>query len=262
MKKRIGLITASLVLTTASMQGAQSTPSSPGGVNDSSIQIVDGAAEGYKFVSVSLKDMTRIHCSSPITNVLYSKEKEIEIKTPNGDSYVKILPRKTTLEDGGEKFDYGTFPREAYIECGGQTFSIVMVPKDIPAQTIILKSQYNDLKKATEFERANTYEKTILELVKKGYLEEAPEGYDVKAVGEAIGSFKEIDMIHSKEYLGSRYIVDEFLIQAKKPIELSESMFVPYLKNPLAISIVKLMLNHKESTRMIVVRLNKTDGGR
>lgn len=250
----------SLFLASSIVYGVGNSTGNSYASSEGAIQVVDGSGEGYKFISVSLKDLSRIHCSSPITNVLYSKEKEIEIKTPNGDSYVKILPRKTTLESGEEHYDYATFPREAYIECGGQTYSIVMVPKDIPAQTIILKSQYTDYKKASEFERANTYEKTILDLVKKGYLEEVPDGYDTKVIGKTIGNFKEIDLTLTKEYIGSRYIVDEYLIEAKKPIEVYESMFVPYIQNPLAITIVKMILNHNESTRMIVVRLNKTEG--
>lgn len=250
----------SMVLTSFVYGGNANSSATSYANSEGAIQVVDGSGEGYKFISVSLKDLSRIHCSSPITNVLYSKEKEVEIKTPNGDSYVKILPRKTTLESGEEKYEYATFPREAYIECGGQTYSIVMVPKDIPAQTIILKSQYTDYKKASEFERANTYEKTILDLVKKGYLEEIPDGYDSKLIGKSVGSFKEINLTLTKEYTGGRYIVDEYLIEAKKPIEIYESMFVPYIQNPLAITIVKMILNHNESTRMIVVRMNKTEG--
>lgn len=232
-----------------------------GAEETNSIQLVEGSGSGYKFVTVSLKDLSRIHCANSISNVFYSKEKEIEIKTVEKDAYIKILPRKTTGGNSGneDKLDYGSHPREMYIECSGQTFSLVLVPKDIPAQTIVLKSLLANTAKASEFEKANPYEKTILELVKKGFLEEIPSGYEGRHSGKLIKNFNEIDLILSKQYFGAKYIVEEYTITAKEKIDIYEGMLIPYLKNPLAISIMKMPLAKQETTRMIVVRLNKTE---
>lgn len=222
----------------------------------SSIQVVEGG-EGYKFATVSLKDLSRIHCSTPITNIFYSKEKEVEIKSAGNDAYVKILPRKTSGGDAAEKIEYGSHPRELYVECAGETFSIVLVPKDLPAQTVVLKTPFADVKKATQYEKSNPYDNTMLDLVKKAFVGDVPEGYEPVHVGKEIKDFEELHFVHLRTYTGAKYSVHEFIIDAKKSISVYESMFIPFLNNPLAISIVKTVLEPSETTRMFVVSLNQ-----
>lgn len=229
-------------------------------VADDSIQVIEGG-EGYKFSTISLKDLSRIHCSSAITNVFYSKEKEIEIKTTGNDAYIKVLPRKTTGGEGGEKIEYGTNPRELYIECAGETFSLVLVPKDLPAQTIVLKTAFADVKRAVSYERSNSYDAMVLDLVKKAYVGDVPDGYEPTHIGKTIKEFSELDLIEVRSYVGAKYTVSEYLINAKKRLPaLNEAMFIPYLKGSLAISIVKTILEPTESTKMFVVSLNQEDG--
>lgn len=222
------------------------------------IQVVDGA-EGYKFVTVSLKDMSRIHCTKPLGNVFYSQEKEMEIKNAGNDAFVKILPRKTSGGMDGEKIEYGTNPREMYLECAGQTFSLILAPKDIPAQTIVLKTLFSDVKKAGEYEKTNPYDTTMLDLIKKSYMGDVPDGYDPLPINKPIKEFEELSLIQQRDYIGMRYSVHEYVIQAKKHVELYESMFIPLLKNPVAISITKTTLEPTEQTRMFVVTLNQDD---
>lgn len=226
-----------------------------------SIQVLEGG-EGYQFVNVSLKDMSRIHCAAPLGNVFFSKEKEIEIKSNGNDAYVKILPRKVTGGEQGEKIEYGSHPREVYVECSGQTFSLILVPKDIPAQTVVLKTLFADTKKATQYEQSNPYDNTMLDLVKKAYLGDVPDGYEPMYVGKEVKDFEELSLTLVRTYVGSKYTVSEYLIDAKrKTPTLNEAMFIPYLKNPLAISIVKTMLEPTESTRMFVVSMNQDKEG-
>lgn len=224
--------------------------------NSESIQIINGG-EGYRFATVSLKDLSRVHCASPITNVFYSKEKEIEIKTTGNDAYIKILPRKTTGSEAGEKIEYGSHPRELYVECSGETFSVVLVPKDLPAQTIVLKAPFADVKKATVYEKSNPYDNTMMDLVKKTFVGDIPDGYEPLHVGKEINNFKELSLVHLRSYIGAKYTVAEYIVDAKKSINIYEAMFIPYLKNPLAISIVKTLLEPTETTRMFVVSLNQ-----
>lgn len=227
-----------------------------------SIQVIE-ASDGYSFATVSLKDLSRIHCPNGISNIVFSKEKEIQVDpAKNGkDAYVKILPRRTTGDGVEERFDYGQHPRDIFIECNDRTFSLVLVPKDIPAQTVILKAPYSESKKASEFERANPYDSTMLDLVKKAYLGDVPDGYEPMHVGKEVKDFEEIKLVLMRSYVGAKYSVHEYTVDAKKSVNLYEAMFIPYLKNPLAISIVKTILEPTENTRMFVVTLNQEEAG-
>jgi len=213
--------------------------------------VVEG--EDYKYVNISLTDVNRIVCSSEITRVVYSKEKNLEVKKDGRNAWVKILPVKE-----GEVLKYSPQPMELYVECGGRIFSLILLPKRIPATTIVLKVPYEDRKRAREFEaKANSYERLITSLIEHAYKEEPPPGYNVKNVNEKVREFQEIDLYLRRVYEGDKFLVEEYIITAKKEVYLDEGAFIPYVRTPLALSIVKPSLKAGESTRLFVVRLRE-----
>ena len=215
------------------------------------VQVIEG--DGYHYVEISLTDINRIVCSSEITGVVYSKEKSIEVKRKGRNAWVKILPTKR----GGE-IKYPSYPREVYVECGGKVFSLILLPKKMPATTVVLKVPYEDLARAREFERkANSYERLVLSLIRHAYREEPPPGYRVEKLNKKVREFKELDLYILKQYVGDKYIVEEYLITARGEVHLNEGAFIPYIRFPVALSIVKPSLKKGESTRLLVVRLRE-----
>lgn len=213
------------------------------------------STDGYTFVDISLKDISRIHCESEIESTVYSKEKQIEIKTSGRDAFVKILPKMDNLKN---KLLYEDIPRELFVSCGGEVFSLVLVPKDIPSQTVILRNTISDIKKAGNYEIADSYEKTIMKLIQSAYLEVPPDGYTVRHINASSKNFKEIDLIEMYEYSGLRYAVTTYYITAKQDIELKEKNFVYLMGNDVAaVAILKPTLKQGESTRMFIVRRKK-----
>ncbi len=236
----------SLALLAASVVFASEVP--PKGV-----QVVE-FSHGWNVVQISMGDVNRIVCEKgEIATVVYSQEKEMQVKTEGRNVFVKLVPK----EEGDGKKVISDYPRELYVECAGEVFQLLLYPKSIPATTIYLKLPYRkDTTKARAFERASSFEETIAKLIKSAYLEEIPDGYDVEMVNSPAGSFRELDMVLFRRYTGDRFVVEEYLITAKLNLELSEASFLPYLKNPVAISIVKPILKEGETTRMFVVSIN------
>ncbi len=239
----------SLALLAASVVFASEAP--PKGV-----QVVE-FSHGWNVVQISMGDVNRIVCErGEVATVVYSQEKEMQVKTEGRNVFVKLVPRE---EVKGKKV-ISDYPRELYVECAGEVFQLLLYPKSIPAATIYLKLPYKkDTTKARNFERASSFEETIAKLIKSAYLEEIPDGYDVEVVNRPAGSFRELDMVLFRRYTGDRFVVEEYLITAKLDLELSEASFLPYLKNPSAISIVKPILKEGETTRMFVVSINSGD---
>jgi len=207
---------------------------------------------GYHHVEVSLTDINRIVCDTEITGVVYSREKSMEVRKKGKNAWLKILPVKE-----GNKISYPSYPRELYVECGGRIFSLIVLPKKVPARTILLKVPSADVRKALSFEKGNRYEETLLELVKSVYSEVPPPGYRVRNVGKKEKEFREVDLYLLRIYEGVRYEVREYLVKAKTDVELSESAFVPYVPRPLALSVVKPLLKKGEVTRLIAVSLRE-----
>lgn len=222
-----------------------------GGAREGNYQVVEG--EEYHYVVVSLKDISRIVCDKEISGVTYSKDKEIEIKKEGRNLYVKILPKKITMPSGKEKIKISDFPREIFVECGGQVFSLILIPKEVPSRTIVLKVPQVDDKKAREFLRGKPYVDTMLELIGHAYREVPPPGFDVEEINKPFKEFKELSLTLRKVYRGGPYEVQEYLVTAKMDVTIHEGAFIPHLKRPLAISVVTPTLMEGETTRLFVV---------
>jgi len=213
----------------------------------SGIEVIEG--EGWQYVKVSLTDINRIVCPVEVGGVVFSREKEIEVKTSGRNVFVKFLPK--VFPDG--RTEISDIPRELYVECGDKTFQLVLLPQRIPAKVVVLKLPHADKEKAKEVETSQPYEDTMLSLIKSVYQEEVPDGYEVRIVNKPFRKFVELDMFLYREYTGMRYRIREYILSANMDLELWEGQFVPYLQNPLAIAIVKPILKAGESTRLIVV---------
>ena len=222
------------------------------------VQIIDSNG-GYSYVNISTTDISRIHCSAPIKNLIYSKEKRIEIKTSGRDAYIKILPVKRKMS-GGEVLRYDTKPRELYLECGDRTYSLILVPKAGRARTIVIRDEGADKKEAKAFEES-PYVKTLEELLKAAYREVPPRGYAAVETDGKGPRFKEASLSLIRRYVGFRYVVDTYLLESHRDMVFAESMFGPYLEHPLLISIVKRRLAKGEKSRMFVIRKRAAGSG-
>jgi len=216
-------------------------------------------SEDVQIVEVSKTNINRIVCPVEITTVIYSKEKDIEVKREGRNLFIKFLVRQIIDPNTGRVENVILdVPRDVYVECGGKIFSLILVPKEIPPVTVVLRADVADIRKAHGFEKSfSEYEKLMIELIKKAYFEVPPEGYKVKVKNELAKEFKELSLILSKVYEGAQLAVEEYVIIARENIELFEEMFIPYLREPLAIAIVKPKLKGGEQTRMLVVRRRK-----
>lgn len=213
--------------------------------------------ETFQPVQISEKDITRISCFTDIAKVVYSKEKGIEVKTKGRDAFVKNLPREITHPISNETtIRYDPRPKELYVICGTATFSLQLVPADIPAATIYLKTAYADREKAQRFERATDYENTILALMKAAYAETIPDGYEIDDVNKVVRKYNESDLIHRRDYNGTMFQLREYVLVAHTHLQIDEIQMIEELRpaNLLAITVVDTVLEPRQQTRIFVVR--------
>lgn len=214
--------------------------------------------DDYQAVKISLKDVTRLVCFTDITKTVYSKEKNMEIETDGRDAFIKNLASKTADPLTGQPtIRYDTRPKELYVMCGARTFSLILVPDDVRATTIYLKSTQADKSKAAAFE-ASDYENTLYKLMKAAYNEDIPDGYEVEEIDKPQGKFKEGTMVHRRNYSGDMFQVNEFIFISNEDVNLDELQVLEVLKyrNTLAVSIVDNILAPNQQTRIFLVRTN------
>ncbi len=218
--------------------------------NFNNIQVVD---KPTAFVDISLTDVSRVYCPEDIKWFSYSKEKEIEIQQADKNLLIKILPK--IVEENGKTIEVkrSSVSRELLLQCGDMVYTIIMTPRPIPTQSIVINIPFSSKKKAAEFERANPYEDLMKTLIEKAYREEAIEGYEMKKGEELFKKFKQLDMYRYMVYKGAVYKVEVFKLRGKDTTDLSEEVFLPYLKDALAISLSRLRISAGEEVRLIVV---------
>ncbi|MDX9814679.1 MAG: type-F conjugative transfer system secretin TraK [Sulfurimonadaceae bacterium] len=210
-----------------------------------------------RYVDISKTDLNRIVCKDGrIDAVNYSKDKEIAIEQGKSDAFVRLLPVTTTSNGQVINTTVNEFVREVFVECNDKTYSLNLIPKSIPSQTIVLvdSTVKADKRVARSYENSTPYEELILGLTKSIYKGIEPDGYETQNLNEPSVEFEELKLTPLRKHIGGEYAVYEYEILPKADIEIEEKMFLKYIaKNPLAISATKLNLKANESQRLIVV---------
>lgn len=211
----------------------------------------------FQFIDISKTDVNRIICENGnIGKIVYSKDKEISMQKDGENVFVKLLPVSTKSNGVVVETFINDFTRDVYVECNEKMYSFNLVPKDVSAQTILLLN--NGPRKsngeARKFEKSNSFEKTITDIMKSVYKEKEPDGYTLEILKSKPIKFAELELLPSKLYVGDSYMVYEYKIVALSDIELDEKMFINFIaNNPLSLSLTDLNLKKGDKARLFVI---------
>lgn len=227
-------------------------------------EVVTLMPEIAQSVELSSSDVNRITCSAEIKDVIFSKEKGITVKFKGRDAFVKFL---TTRKEG--QTVYSTVPSELFIVCGDNVYSLIAIPRRIPARSIRLSSgKAENIAKNKSMLGALPFEKKILSTTKSLYVDDIPESFTVTTVNRQIDTFKELDLVLSRIVAinGEGITVKEYRaspIDGKESIEISEKDFLrkEISLKPLAVSIDRLVLKKGDTARIFIVEPNQEESG-
>lgn len=143
---------------------------------------------------------------------------------------------------------------------GDQVISLTIMPKDIPAQTIILQA---DIPAAARQQKTESYTQQIVGLLREVASGKSPEGYSEGKMPDAFAIAGELSVLPVKRYSGSWLDIYQYTVtnNSGQTIEMAESSF--YRKGVRAVSIFpNLILAPGEFTKVYVLA-DKTalDGG-
>lgn len=207
-------------------------------------------------IKVSLKDVSRIVCPGSVVGKVFSGEKSVEVRESGDSLFVKNLP---VLKDG--RYEYDRTPKDLFVICEDNlVFSLLLVPDDVPSVTVYLQRYTNiDNTKARNFEKENSYIESLIKLIKYAYRQEVPEGYDVININTVKKEYEEGLLIHRLDMIGSLFLLEEYILQARKNIVTDELYWAKELgnmENILAVSVIEPVLSPGEETRILIVRKN------
>jgi len=213
-------------------------------------------------VLMSNRDINRIICESgAIKDVVYSREKGIDVKIDGDNAFVKFLINGNTATGG---ISYATVPSEFYVVCGtaGDVYTLVASPKNIPAQTISLTSPRKNLDKNLSLFKGIPFEDMVVSLIKDAYTDKIPDSFTVKPVNRSVNVFRDVDVFLKRKVIidGEGLILNEYDLTLKpsapeteKTVE-EKNFLVPELtQNPVGISLEHLTVKKEHPTRLFIV---------
>ncbi len=214
--------------------------------------------EGPSHVVLSSSDINRIICPTDIRDTVYSKEKGLTVRLSGQNAFVKFLVMK---KDGKDL--YATTPSELYVVCGDNVYTMIAVPRRIPAQTVQLSAGKADLiRKNMRLFSEVPFEKKIITIVRKIYTANVPNSFTVRKIGKPYPLFQGLSLVlHSIITIdGEGLTVKEYRARImdgskENSVTLREKDFLTteLAQRPVAVSIDTMNLKRGETSRIFVV---------
>ncbi len=216
-------------------------------------------------IALSSSDANRIVCSREIKDVIFSSEKGVSVKVSGRNAFVKFRIQRKDDRD-----IYSQTPTELYVVCGESVYSLIAVPKRIPAQTVRLSPGAEKIRKNTALYGNLPFEKKVIAMIRAVYTGDVPNGFADTGVRGRIAVFRDLDvaLVRSFRVEGEGLGVKEFRVSSRKGGEEMKITEKDFLKaeiagRPLAIALDRHTLRQGETGRLIVVEkaLEAGEGG-
>jgi len=207
-------------------------------------------------VKMSATDVNRIICGAEVKDVVYSKEKGLIVKVSGKSVFLKFQ----VLEKEG-KLAYGKTPAELYVTCGGNVYSMVAEPSNVPPVTIRLADRKDRLKANAALFKGLALEEKIATFIRFAYTDDIPETFDVIKSPSAPKEmaqeekFPSIDMRLRRTVRaeGEGLTLKEYFISPRKDVEVREIDFMSLVENPAAVALESTVMKKGGRYRLFVV---------
>ncbi len=131
------------------------------------------------WVELSNSDLNRVVCSNgEITDVLFSQEKGIRVKTAGSDAYIKFMMQTGTTPD--DRPETVSVPAEFYLVCAGETFSFIGKPEPVPSRTIYLVSERAGIEEGKDSFQSDPFDQAVTRIIRTIFLDVLPPSWNLQ----------------------------------------------------------------------------------
>lgn len=215
--------------------------------------IIEVMPETTTKIDLSSMDINRVVCPVDIKDVVYSREKGLNVKIEGKNAFMKF----TVIKDDN-KMKYNTIPVDVYVVCGNEVYSMIAYPKRLPAQIVKLsKGKQDIIKKNMDMFNSIPFEKKVMTILKAIFMDTIPDSFNIALVNKPFDVFQQIDLTLERVIVveGEGVSVKEYIAKAKTDVYLREKDFLrPDLTTKtVAISIGALNLKKDETSKVLIV---------
>lgn len=214
--------------------------------------------------TVSNRDVNRIHCPSPVQDVIWSQEKPVAVTTDGNNVFVKFKIRR----EGMEETRVST-PLDLTIICGQEVYSLILNPVDMDLATIRLgNGQTKELAVVAKEWGALPLEEKVKKFTLITYKNELPNSFrkaNLTATDPRrnIVAYSDLSItgLYEVRASGTGLRATEYEVTAKKSMALEESDFLlPEFGDIAGITIDPLHLSAGQSGRLIIIDRSLNSG--
>jgi conjugal transfer pilus assembly protein TraK len=127
------------------------------------------------YIQLSNRDINRIICPGPMTDLIFSEEKGITGHFSGNNAFVKFR-----AEDLNGELSYADAPSELFVVCNGAVYTLIAEPQEIPSVTINLSAPAKEsYQKNIEHYKNMPLEKQVLQVIREAYEGIYPPSYKV-----------------------------------------------------------------------------------
>lgn len=209
------------------------------------IQVVDAVDGATIHVKISTKDQTRL---------VVERGRIASLRVPKGQ--LRLSPDDETGQIFLTVAEGGTKPVSGFLTTeSGQTYSVIFTPADLPAETVVFRPPTAVRAPQALLGKAGTpFERDIKRLHSVMTSDEAPDGIEVRQIGEDVVLWKEARMTLDKQFVMANAVGERFTVTnvSNAPLVLGEPEF--YRRGVHTVSIDQLNLAPGVATRVYVIR--------
>ena len=206
-------------------------------------------------VQLSNRDINRIVCSGPMSDLIFSEEKGITGHFSGNSAFIKFK-----AEEFNGMLTYAETPSELFIVCNGAVYTLIAEPQEISSVTLQLAAPAKDsFKKNIDHYKNMPLEKQVLQIIKEGYEGGYPSSYKVSNAHTLVplcGDLS-VNLMQTVDVEGVGLRMKQFKVASTKneKMELQEKTFLSLgiSESILAVAIEDQVLDTGEATRVFVV---------
>lgn len=205
------------------------------------LQVISPSEGEGVFVNISKLELNMIQF--PMSGIKsYTSSQKLELKVQGRHVLVSMTDQSVNK------------PQEVFFETPAGTYLLMLVPKSIPAETIVMRVKGEEAEDAGDWEKGNDYERRLKELVKALYLGKPPAGYAMKntKLDASIWEGIEQTVVMTMEGAGLVGEIHEIYNRGDENVRIAEREF--YEDGVLAVSLTSHDLRAGSKENAFVVR--------
>lgn len=206
-------------------------------------------------VKLSNRDINRIVCPGPMTDLIFSQEKAMTGHFSGNNGFIKFK-----IEDAGNEYIYADTQSELFVVCNNTVYTLLVTPADIPSATLRLASPNGDsLKKNIAHYQKMPLEKQALLLIREAYHDDYPTSYRISESTKRVSLSPdlEVQLLQVVDVDGVGLRLKKYMVKSlsESVVDVSEQLFLSSAisQSILAVAVDNHTLKPHQSTMVFVV---------